>query len=73
MRATYSHLAAFLLLGAATAACAEEGDAGHYAPGSFAFFADVLPGDPAVGVFNYFRDAVLSPKTGVQAPMTSNQ
>jgi hypothetical protein len=33
---------------------AEEGGAGHYAPGSFASFVDVLPGAPGVGVFNYF-------------------
>ena len=33
---------------------AEEGGAGHYAPGSFASFVDVLPGQPALAVFNYF-------------------
>jgi hypothetical protein len=54
MRATYRHLAAILLLAATITARAEEGGAGHYAPGSFASFVDVLPGDPAVGVFNYF-------------------
>ena len=35
-------------------AVAEEGGTGHYAPGSFASFVDVLPGQPALGVFNYF-------------------
>ena len=35
-------------------AVAEEGGAGHYAPGAFASFVDVLPGQPALGVFNYF-------------------
>jgi len=33
---------------------AAEGGAGHYAPGSFASFVDVLPDKPSVGVFNYF-------------------
>jgi hypothetical protein len=33
---------------------AEEGGAGHYAPGSFASFIDVVPSDPGVAVFNYF-------------------
>ena len=33
---------------------AEEGGAGHYAPGSFASFVDVLPDKPSVGVFDYF-------------------
>src|SRR5271169_2988737 len=54
MRAMCRHLAAFLLLAAAIATRAEEGGVGHYAPGSFASFVDVLPGDPSVGVFNYF-------------------
>ena len=42
------------LLFTITTARAEEGGTGHYAPGSFASFVDVLPGDPSVGVFNYF-------------------
>jgi len=39
---------------ATTAVRAEEGGAGHYAPGSFASFIDVLPGEPSIGTFNYF-------------------
>ena len=35
-------------------ASAEEGGFGAYAPGSFASFVDVLPGEPSVGAFNYF-------------------
>lgn len=54
MRSGCHHLASFLLLAVAIAARAEEGGTGHYAPGSFASFVDVLPGEPAVGVFNYF-------------------
>jgi hypothetical protein len=46
-------VAAFLLLSVITAS-AEEGGAGHYAPGSFASFIDVLPDKPSVAVFNYF-------------------
>lgn len=33
---------------------AEEGGVGPYAPGSFASFVDVLPGEPSLAVFNYF-------------------
>ena len=51
---TYRHLAGVLLLAAALAARAEEGGMGHYAPGSFASFVDVLPSEPAIGAFNYF-------------------
>ena len=54
MRSTFRFLAVFLVLAVALAARAEEGGFGHYAPGSFASFVDVLPGEPAVGVFNYF-------------------
>jgi hypothetical protein len=54
MRTTRRCLASFLLLAVAIAARAEEGGVGHYAPGSFASFVDVLPGEPALGVFNYF-------------------
>jgi hypothetical protein len=54
MKPTYRHLAGLFLLCLAIAAHAEEGGVGHYAPGSFASFVDVLPGEPAVGVFNYF-------------------
>ena len=43
-----------VLLAVVTTARAEEGGAGHYAPGSFASFIDALPGQPAVGVFDYF-------------------
>jgi hypothetical protein len=42
------------LLFTITTVRAEEGGAGHYAPGSFASFVDVLPGEPAIGAFNYF-------------------
>ena len=38
----------------ASTARAEEGGAGHYAPGSFASFVDVLPDEPSIAVFNYF-------------------
>lgn len=38
----------------ASTARAEEGGAGHYAPGSFASFIDALPGQPSIAVFNYF-------------------
>jgi hypothetical protein len=41
-------------LAVAIAARAEEGGFGHYAPGSFASFIDVLPGKPSLGAFNYF-------------------
>jgi len=54
MRTTCRHLTGFLVLAVALTARAEEGGVGHYAPGSFASFVDVLPGDPAVGFFNYF-------------------
>jgi hypothetical protein len=33
---------------------AEQGGAGHYAPGSFASFIDVLQGNPNLGALNYF-------------------
>ncbi len=33
---------------------AAEGGVGHYTPGSFASFVDVLPDTPSVAVFNYF-------------------
>ena len=36
-------LVAFALLAGVLAARAEEGGVGHYAPGSFASFVDVLP------------------------------
>ena len=41
-------------VGDPSAASAEEGGVGHYAPGSFASFVDVLPGKPSIGAFNYF-------------------
>jgi len=43
-----------VVLASPLATPAEEGGVGHYAPGSFASFIDVLPGEPAVAVFNYF-------------------
>src|SRR6267142_2160083 len=46
-------VAGFLFLSIITVR-AEEGGAGHYAPGSFASFIDVLPDKPSVGAFNYF-------------------
>jgi hypothetical protein len=46
-------VAAFLFLSIITAR-AEEGGAGHYAPGSFASFLDQLPAQPGFGVANYF-------------------
>lgn len=46
-------VAGFLLLSIITVR-AEEGGAGHYAPGSFASFIDALPDKPSVAVFNYF-------------------
>lgn len=50
-----SVFAGFAVLAVAIAsACAEEGGAGHYAPGSFASFIDVLPGNPSLAAFNYF-------------------
>ena len=47
-------LAGFLALAIVIAARAEEGGFGHYAPGSFASFIDVLPGEPSIAAFNYF-------------------
>ena len=47
-------VASLIVLAIPGAAHAEEGGVGHYAPGSFASFVDVLPGEPALGVFNYF-------------------
>ena len=43
-----------IVLAIVSAARAEEGGAGHYAPGSFASFVDVLPSIPSLGAFNYF-------------------
>jgi hypothetical protein len=43
-----------LLLSLIITARAEEGGAGHYAPGSFASFVQVLPDKPGIGAFNYF-------------------
>ncbi len=37
-----------------TASLAEEGGAGHYAPGTSASFVDALPGRPGLAVANYF-------------------
>lgn len=59
MKTTHKqNLLAFALAGAlmlaVSAGRAEEGGAGHYAPGSFASFVDVLPDKPGFGVFNYF-------------------
>ena len=47
-------VACLIVLAVPCAAFAEEGGSGHYAPGSFASFVDVLPGQPSIGAFNYF-------------------
>ena len=47
-------LAGLHALAIVIAARAEEGGAAHYAPGSFASFIDMLPGQPSIGAFNYF-------------------
>jgi hypothetical protein len=44
-----------LLLSSIITARAAEGGAGHYAPGSFASFVDLLPDQPAFGIANYFN------------------
>ena len=54
MRSACRYFAGFIALAIVSAARAEEGGAGHYAPGSFASFVDVLPSKPSLGVFNYF-------------------
>jgi hypothetical protein len=69
MKSTYRHLAGSLLLAVAITVRAEEGGVGHYAPGSFASFIDVPPGDPSVGVFNYFAYYDGSANGGRQLPI----
>jgi hypothetical protein len=54
MRPVGGLLACLLVLAIPGVASAAEGGVGHYAPGSFASFVDVLPGQPGVGAFNYF-------------------
>lgn len=54
MRGVIRLLAGLTILTVAIAARAEEGGSGHYAPGAFASFADVLPGQPGIVAFNYF-------------------
>ena len=54
MRRGGRFLAGLTVLAVAIAARAEEGGAGHYAPGAFASFADVLPAQPGLVAFNYF-------------------
>jgi hypothetical protein len=55
MRSACRFLAGGLaILAVAIADRAEEGGAGHYAPGSFASFIDALPGTPSLAAFNYF-------------------
>jgi hypothetical protein len=44
----------FAVLAVVMTARAEEGGSGHYEPGSFASFIDVLPGKPTLAGFNYF-------------------
>jgi hypothetical protein len=54
MRWLCRFFAGLAVFAVAIAARAEEGGFGHYAPGSFASFIDVLPGKPSLGAFNYF-------------------
>ena len=55
MRTARGQFAGVLLLAVALAACAEEGGKGHYSPGTFASFVDLLPREqPSLGLFNYF-------------------
>ena len=55
MKSRCRHLAGLMLLAFALAARAEEGGVGHYAPGSFASFVDVLPGQPGPGRLQLLR------------------
>ncbi len=54
MKHVYWFILSVVVLASPLATSAEEGGVGHYAPGSFASFVDVLPGEPAFAVFNYF-------------------
>ena len=54
MRSACRYFAGFIVMAIVSAARAEEGGAGHYAPGSFASFIDVLPSKPSLVAFNYF-------------------
>ena len=69
MKPSYHYLAGFLLIVVLTPAQAEEGGMGHYAPGSFASFVDVLPGQPAIAAFNYFTYYSGSAGAGRQFPI----
>ncbi len=69
MKPTFHYLAGFLLIAVLTPARAEEGGMGHYAPGSFASFVDVLPGQPAIAAFNYFTYYSGSAGAGRQFPI----
>ena len=72
MRSRIRRLLSVLLLLFAVPARAEEGGAGHYAPGSFASFVDVLPGQPSIGVFNYFVNYNGSGGASRQFPIAGN-
>ncbi|MEW6440284.1 MAG: transporter [bacterium] len=54
MRPTAFVAALVLALSLPVGVSAEEGGSGHYMPGGFASFVDVLPGKPGLGVFNSF-------------------
>ena len=54
MRRLVRLVATLTLLAVAMVPRAEEGGVGHYAPGAFASFADVMPAQSGVVAFNYF-------------------
>ena len=64
MKPVSRFVACLIVLAIPCAAFAEEGGAGHYAPGSFASFVDVLPGQPAVGAceskIGTFSDSLMA-------------
>src|SRR5271169_6203362 len=63
------YFAGFVILAIVTTARAEEGGTGAYTPGSFASFADVLPGEPGFGVFNYITHYDGSASASHQFPI----
>jgi hypothetical protein len=54
VKSFYRYFAGVILLSVVITTRAEDGGAGHYEPGSFASFVDVLPDKPGLIVFNYF-------------------
>lgn len=54
MRGVACLVVALAVLATGITARAEEGGVGHYSPGAFASFADVMPAQPGVVAFNYF-------------------